>query len=69
MHEMRVEERSYWLERLVAFFVCLFSEKELHFIYTFPTGEIHILSSFVPLLMKAKRVILRITYEGSTDKT
>lgn len=54
--------------RLVAFFF-LFSEKELHFIYTFSTGEIHILSPFVPLLMKAKRVILRITYEGSTDKT
>nr|DAU26865.1 MAG TPA: hypothetical protein [Caudoviricetes sp.] len=41
----------------------------MHFIYTFSTGEIHILSSFMPLLMKAKRVILRITYEGSTDKT
>lgn len=56
------------MQKLLAFF-CLFSEKELHFIYTFSTGEIHILSSFMPLLMKAKRVILRITYEGSTDKT
>ena len=67
VHEMSVEELL--AGEAGSFFVCLFSEKELHFIYTFPTGEIHILSSFVPLLMKAKRVILRITYEGSTDKT
>lgn len=68
MHEIK------WIksiEELLAgsSFFHLFSEKELHFIYIFSTGKIHILSSFMPLLMKAKRVILRITYEGSTDKT
>lgn len=57
------------VEASSSFFLCLFSEKELHFIYIFSTGKIHILSSFVTYLMKAKRVILRITYEGSTDKT
>ena len=65
---MKLKENREELLAVEAGSFFLFSEKELHFIYTFSTGEIHILSSFVPLLMKAKRVILRITYEGTTDK-